>query len=162
MTSFFIYYCSWFLCKKNDVHVLLYRTSRYLSQFLFGPIFWCPAYQQNKELCINRSYNLQIDNVTHYVAAIPPTSEIWHLPLSDEFSATMASSYIGAGGYGPKGQLWAHRNHVEQEYPRTRLFLDRGMKKKWAWYEGRVSGCAFTLTVSFSTPKFAKSKRRSW
>ena len=52
-----------------------------------------------------RSYNLQIDNVTYHEVAIPPTSKIWHLPLSDEFSASMASSYIGAGGFGAERQL---------------------------------------------------------
>ena len=44
-----------------------------------------------------RSYNLQIDWMS--------TSKTWHLPLSDEFSASMASSYIGAGGFGAERQL---------------------------------------------------------
>jgi len=39
------------------------------------------------------------------VVAIPLTSKIWYLPLSEEFSAIMANSYIGAGGYSPERQF---------------------------------------------------------
>ena len=76
----FYFNCSRFLCNKNDVHVLLYITSRYLSQFLFGPIFWCPPYQQNKEACIYKE--LQPPNRQCHTSCGSHSSNIWNLTLT--------------------------------------------------------------------------------